>query len=164
MKKFRIKQNRGGTLVEVMVAALVLMVIFIGVLSYQYFCMLDARRTDVRVKASRLGLLLLEGWKTVEGSDTYDIVSDFDQPPLTDFSNPGSLDDVPGLPNVLQGRSFRIDIDGIKYFVKLSYDDSTAPRTLNTAVAWNRDYGAETLDFNSRRLIRLTKYANFPIP
>jgi type II secretory pathway pseudopilin PulG len=164
MKKFQIKQNRGGTLVEVMVAVLVLMVILIGVLSYLYFTAMDARRTDVRVTASRLGLLLLEGWKTVEGADTYDVVSDFAQPPLTDFSNPGSLDDVPGLANLLQGRSFRVDVDGTKYFVKLSYDDAAAPRTLNAAIAWNRDYGAETLDFHSRRLISLTKYANFPIP
>ena len=70
MRKLWIKQNRGGTLVEVMMGVLVLMVVLIGVLNYQYFCALDARKSDVRVKASRLGLLLLEGWKAVEGADT----------------------------------------------------------------------------------------------
>ena len=164
MIKFQTRQNRGGTLVEVMVAAVVLMIIFIGVLSYLYFCAINARRADVQVKAGRLGLLLLEGWKAVEGDTDYEVVSKFDELPLGDFGNPGTLPDVPALPNLLQGRSHRIDIDGVKYFVKLSYDDTAAPRTLNAAVAWNRDYSAETLNFHSSRLISLTKYANFPIP
>lgn len=151
-------------MVEVMVATLVLMVIFIGVLSYLYFCAMHARIADVQVRAGRLGLLLLEGWKTVEGDANYDVVSNFDKLPLGDFDNPGTLPDIPALPNLLQGRSYRINIDGVNYFVKLSYDDTSAPRTLNAAVAWNRSYDAETLDFNSSRLVSLTKYANFPIP
>lgn len=164
MMRFRTRNNRGATLIEVMVAALVLMIIFIGVLSYLYFCAMNARRADVQVRAGRLGLLLLEGWKTVEGNANYDVVSNFDELPLGDFDNPGTLPDIPALPNLLQGRSYRINIDGVNYFVKLSYDDTSAPRTLNAAVAWNRSYDAETLDFNSSRLVSLTKYANFPIP
>jgi hypothetical protein len=109
-------------------------------------------------------LLLLESWKSVEGNTDYDVVSRFDELPLDDFDDPGTLPDIPALPNLLQGRSYRIHIDGVNYFVKLSYDDTTAPWTLNAAVAWNRSYDAETLDFSSRRLVTLTKYANFPIP
>ena len=164
MIRSRTKSFRGSTLVEVMTAALVLMVIFIGVLSYLYFCAINARRADVQTKAGRLGVLLLEGWKTAEGRLDYDVVSQFNRLPLDDFDNPGALPDVPALPNLLQGRCYRIDIDGVNYFVKLSYDDAVALRMLNAAVAWNRDYDAETLDFSSDRLVSLTKYADVSIP
>jgi len=60
--KMKGKRNRGLTLVEVMAALVVALVIAIGMMSYQYAGAQHARKTDVRVTASRLGLLFLENW------------------------------------------------------------------------------------------------------
>ena len=150
------------TLIEVMAAVLVVMVIVIGVMNFQFYCALDARKADVRVTAARLGQLLLEAWKTVEGDVLlYDPAADFGEPPLDDFSVVAD----PGLPGLATSfRIYRIKINGTNYFVKLSYEDATAPRTLSAAIAWSRQWSSDTLDFEPRRLVRLTKYANYPPP
>ncbi len=157
------KPNKGVTLIEVMVASLAVFVILVGVMNFQYYCALDAHMADVRATAANLGQLLLEGWNAVEGDVLlYDPATEFDEPPLDNFvtvADPG----LPGLANVF--RVYRINLDGIVYFVKLSYADNgiVTPirRTLNVSIAWSRDWGSTTLDFEARRLVRLTKYADY---
>jgi hypothetical protein len=58
-----------------MVASLAVFVVVVGAMNFQYYCAMDARKADVRATAGRLGLLLLEAWKTVEGDADYDPVS-----------------------------------------------------------------------------------------
>jgi hypothetical protein len=153
-----------------MAATLVVMVILIGVMNFQYYCALAAHKADVRACATRLGLLLLEGWKTQLGDVlTYDPRADFSfifSP--AEFS--AAISPIPGNPPILGGgtafRYYTIMVDGVRYFVKLSYedDDPAAPRrlrTLNVAVAWSRDFGSATLEYDRRREVRLTKYANW---
>ncbi len=152
------RRNAGVTLIEVMVAALTVTVIVVGVMQYQYHCALDAHKADVQATGARLALLIMEGWKTVLGDVTYDPLDDFDLILVGEFTSipdPG----IPGLPTFF--RAYRIDVDGVKYFVKLSYDDTSPPRNLNVAVAWSRDFGSDTLDFAARRLVSLTKYATY---
>lgn len=165
MGSSRKQLKRGLTLVEVMVAAAAVLVIVVGAMNFQYYCALDARKADVRATASRLGLLLLEGWNTQGGIETYNPIADFGQPPLNDFGlggNPG----IPGLANMLGDECYRIKVNGAYYFVKLSYQDIADDlRMLNASVAWSRNFGSDTLDFHSRRLVSLTKYAYYtPAP
>lgn len=153
------KRNRGVTLIEVMVATLAVTVIVIGVMQYQYHCALDAHKADVQATGARLGLLVMEGWKVVVGDVvTYDPLNDFNLILVKEFvpiPDPG----IPGLPVFF--RAYRIDVDGVKYFVKLSYNDASPPRTLNVSVAWSRDFGSSTLDFTPTQLVSLTKYATY---
>lgn len=154
------KQHRGVTLVEVMVAALATTVIVVGVMQYQYHCALDAHQADVQATGARLALLMMEGWKVVAGDVlTYDPLNDFDLILVNDFISIGDPFVDHGLPTFFY--AYKIDVDGVKYFVKLSYDDTSAPRTLNVAVAWSRDFGSDTLEFSLTRLVSLTKYATY---
>ena len=164
------KRNRGVTLVEVMIAAIAVLAILIGVMSYQYCCALDVRKADVRATAGRLGLLLLDAWKAREGDVlTYDPELD-----LSLFLPDGNQfllidpppQDPPGLTNPF--RYYSIEVNGAKYFVKLSYADNRPEppigRMLNASVAWSRNFGSDTLAFDAQRLIKLTNYASYSLP
>ena len=156
---------KGLTLIEVMVTMLVALIIAVGVMGYMYATALQAHLADVRATAARLGLLLLEGWKTQGGNIlTYDPKNDFldnTSIPFNEFveisTNPA---DPPGLANTYT--CFRIKIDYIQYFVKMSYQDSAnGQRELNVAVAWDRKSGDNTLDYSQSRLISQTKFATY---
>ncbi len=165
------KFNKGLTLVEVMVTILVALVIVTGVMMYMYSSALNAHEADVRAIASRLNLLLLEGWKTKLGeTNPYDPALDFfdSSNPAIPFEEITAIDpapaDPPGLDNATNTfRYYRIKIDGVKYFVKMTYaDSSTGQRTLNVAVAWNRNYQTDSLDdYHSSRMVSMTKFASY---
>ena len=71
--KMALKQNRRGvTLIEIMVAIVVIVVGVLGAMMYRYHSALDARKADVHVGAGRVALLILEGWKGAAGDPTYD--------------------------------------------------------------------------------------------
>jgi hypothetical protein len=154
-----------------MVAALVALVIVIGTMGYHYHCALDARKADVRVSGARLGLLLLDAWKTMLGDVAiYDTKADFGPTLPIAFTEFTRIDpppgDPPGLLNSFQ--YYRIEVNGAKYFVKLSYDDQDFPerpgeplRLLNVRVAWNRDdFPATTLGTNYQS-VSFSKFAYY---
>jgi len=155
----RKKQNRGVTLIEVMVASLAVFVIFIGVMNFQYYCAVAARKADVRATAARLGLLLLEDWKTAGGDADYVPVSVFGPAGLDILDIEDSTIGPVGLNNVIIAGSSMITIGNTEYCVTLSYDDGIndpqGPQMLNVTIA-NRSISGE-LD----RPISITTYANY---
>ena len=167
MTRSRKHSDKGLTIVEVMVALLVSLVIVIGFMVYVYTCALNAHIADVRATASRLCLLLLEGWKTQAGDILlYDPQVDFDNNTLIPFTEFAPLSPAPanppGLTNVFN--CYRIKIDGIQYFVKMSYQDSAnGQKELNVAVAWDRNSRDNILDYEPFRLISQTKYATYVV-
>jgi hypothetical protein len=169
MKRVRKQLNKGVTLIEVMVASLAVFVILVGVMNFQYYCALDARMADVRATAARLGQVLLEGWNAVQGEAVlYDPAMQFGSAPLNDLTPIGD----PGIPRLINVfKTYMIGINGVKYFVTLSYEDQDiAPatprrlRTLNVAIAWSRDFGSDTLTYGPTRLVRLTKQTSYIPP
>lgn len=155
----RKKQNRGVTLVEVMVASLAAFVIFIGVMNFQYYCAAAARKADIRATAARLGLLLLEDWKTEGGSADYDPVSVFG-PAGLDILDIGESDIAGpvGLDNEIIAGPCMITFGNTEYCVTLSYEDGVIdpiPQMLNVSVA-NRSISGE-LD----KPISITTYENY---
>ena len=167
MVRSRKIRDKGLTLIEVMVTLLVALVIAIGVMSYIYATAFNAHLADVRATAARLGLLLLEGWKTQAGDILlYDPQVDFDINTLIPFNEFVSVSpvpaDPPGLANVF--KYYRIKIDYIQYFVKMSYQNSAnGQQELNVAVAWDRSSGNNTLDYAPSRLISQTKFATYVV-
>lgn len=72
MKKTSRKNRWGLTLIEIMVAIVVIIVGVLGAVMYRYSSALHARRADVHAGAGRVALLILEGWKGAAGNPAYD--------------------------------------------------------------------------------------------
>lgn len=164
MERVRKNRNSGFTLIEVMISLVVIMIIGIGVASYMYACVWNAKRADVRITATRVGQLLLETWK-ITGS--YDVsgnwswnVDDFDPTdPFFNLTLPDNFEpitvDLGGVGNDLG--DYGIQIDGVVYFATLLFDNNQ-PAMLNARVAWNKNYSSATLE-SDFMYVDVTSYA-----
>ena len=181
------KRNKGLTLVEVMAALVIALVIAIGMMSYQYACAMNARKADMRSTASRLGLLLLDSWKSAKHSYPFnpldykpdDIIlgCGFGLEPLIYYADLGAggiaaLDGVP--PTGITFNCYRIFVNGTWFWVKLTYEDlwpdGGAPplilpaRLLSAVVAWSDDVTSDSeLNYDPIRCVLLSKYAKVAI-
>ena len=175
-EKMTRKLNKGVTLVEVMAALVIALVIAIGVMSYQYACMQHARKTDIRVTGSRIGLLFLERWVADGGiydDEDYDLLERLglsdDEPPFPEGNLINDIDvDLPGLPNSF--KSYGIFTNGTWFWVKLTYIEEGMPpmviRELGVSIAWSLDFAADELVYDPQRLVRFSKSVryNYPTP
>jgi len=165
MDLIRKNRSRGLTLIEVMVALALVIVAVLGAMSFRFFCALDARKADVHVNASRLGLLLLEGWRGAGGETTFD--------PAILEDTAGDLDITPGqgvdpLAGMTQLGKYQVKLrktEGfdVYYYVTLSYkDDFPIPnlRTLNAIVFWPKQYPDGGYGAGEGRSISMSTYAN----
>ncbi|UCE98913.1 MAG: prepilin-type N-terminal cleavage/methylation domain-containing protein [Planctomycetota bacterium] len=132
----RLKSAGGFTLVEVMTAIVILSVAVIGASGYRYYAALDARKAAMHTTASRIGLLLSESWRGVNGIDTYDPVAQFaselaiNENP--DFSEYGYKDE-----NFTLLGNYKVSMNDTNYCAILSWRDiTTGLRALNIVVVW----------------------------
>lgn len=156
------KNRSGFTLIEIMVAIIVIVVGVLGAMMYRYHTAINARKADVKIASARIGLMLLEGWNGMGGNlysdpnNTYDPVGQFSSTELTirAGTGPGGLTDEFG--------SYRIEAKGVRvnYFATLSSQDVTdQPRVLNVHIAWSHNYGADSLP-GEYRSTKLTTYVD----
>jgi hypothetical protein len=66
------KFSSGLTLIEAVVAMVLLAIVVLGALGYQYYAALHARIARAQIVATRTAQLLLEDWKSTGGSTEYD--------------------------------------------------------------------------------------------
>jgi len=174
--KMKGKRNRGLTLVEVMAALVVALVIAIGMMSYQYAGAQHARKTDVRVTASRLGLLFLENWVASGGMSDLSIYNPeyrlgLGTAPLDYYSDLGE-EGLPGTPPWgTTFRTYRIFTNGTYFWIEMAYNDEPLPpdsiypmRELGVRVAWSLDFGSVSLEFDPQRLVHFSKYIVYVPP
>ena len=116
----RHKFAAADTLVEIMVAMLVLAIAAIGALGYQYHATGHARIGRAQITATRTAQLLLEDWMSTGGSEEYD--------PSTlglGFSSPLSIPDQwsqeQGSP--LNDGVYGITVDNLPMLAMLSWED-----------------------------------------
>ena len=67
----RSKSTAAFTIVEIMEAMVILLIAMIGASGYRYYAALDARKAAMQATAARIGLLLCESWRGVEGTETF---------------------------------------------------------------------------------------------
>ena len=152
-----------------MAALVIALVIAIGVMSYQYAGAMNARKADVRVTGSRIGLLFLENWAAMGGiADVgiYDPAArlDLGTYPLHNYDDLGA-GGLPGAPptNGTPFKLFRIFTNGTYFWVELAYLDENPQgevypiRELGVRIAWSLDFQSETLEYDPQRLIRFSK-------
>jgi prepilin-type N-terminal cleavage/methylation domain-containing protein len=170
MKKESLQYKNGLTLIEVMISMVVILIVAMGAVSYMYASMKHAREADVRITATRLGQLCLDGWKITGEiiNKVWDVAAfdptndEFDSnllPAASDITTTSS--GIPGVGTEL-GR-YTITVDGAKYYITLSYLDEYSANTkklyrLNACVAWNRNYSSSALESNPRN-VWLTSYS-----
>ena len=159
------KFSAGVTLVEAMVAAVLLAVAVLGASGYRYYAALDTRKAGMHRTAAAIALLLCENWR----GRGYDHTADFDpvahlNPPL-EISVSGVGPDAAGFtlltpPNSTFKGKCQIVVEGVTYWVTLSWqqDDVATPglRALNVVVGWKQAGSAITFD----KLFKLTTYVS----
>lgn len=132
----RLKSKKAFTIVEMMVAIVILAVAVIGASGYRYYAAIDARRGAMKVTAARIALLLCENWRGVKGDTAYD--------PVTYFASELTISAQPGFDDsgfkdadfALLG-SYLVVADNVNYYAILSWKDvDTDLRGLNIVVAW----------------------------
>jgi prepilin-type N-terminal cleavage/methylation domain-containing protein len=64
--------SRGVTLIELVVVLLILTIVSVGAVNYQYFGTRMAHRADAEITAARTARLLLDNWKKKGGDENFD--------------------------------------------------------------------------------------------
>jgi len=155
----QLKCGRGFTLVEVMVATVVLLVAVLGASLFRYQAVFGVRKADLRTTAARTALMLCESWRGTNEPNSFDpmqLASGDANCVLAIESSYVSLE-VPSGFTVLG--IYSIIINDVDYCAVLSWKDvSSGLRALNVIVGWNqRDTGTGDYMYPDK-LFKLTTY------
>lgn len=162
------KSKAGFTLVEIMIAVVILLVAVVGASGYRYYAALDARKARMHITAARIGLLLCESWRGLKGSETYDpvvhLVSDLKISESTTFSfsttDPVTSSAAADGFNLLGAYEIVSDDEGLTYYAILSWKDAgTDLKLLNVIIAWPHINPEGISASEAYKLFKLTTYA-----
>lgn len=144
----------GISLTETMNAVAILSITLIGVSGYRYCSSLDARKADAYIASARIGYLLSESWRGMQGYEAYDPVARLGAG-MTITASEGP--DAPGGYTVLG--SYKIVLNDITFYATLSWKDlSSGLRALNTSIVWaQRTHEQNGID-DSDKSFELTTY------
>ena len=144
----------GISLIETMNAIAILSITLIGVSGYRYCSTLDARKADAYIASARIGNLLSESWRGLQGSEAYDPVARLGAG-MTITAGEGP--DAPGGYTVLG--SYEIVLNDITFYATLSWKNlSDNLRALNTVLIWaQRTHEQNKLD-DADKSFELTTY------
>jgi prepilin-type N-terminal cleavage/methylation domain-containing protein len=145
----RIKDRRAMTLIEVMIAAALIVVAALGSMCYEYLCIDHVRYARAELTATRVGQLLIEDWKGEGGSDDY---------------NPEDLQMGFELPDHVLTNCVTV-VDGLPLHISMTESpvpggsDSVAGiklSELSVVVGWRKDFGSGGLKDDDPRVALVT--------
>ncbi len=144
----------GLSLIEVMVAISVLSIAVFGTASYRYYSTLDTQRAEMRLAATRLGLLFCESWRGDSGDVNYDPVTHLGgNLSITAMAGPSQ----PGGYTLIGG--YRVVLNDRNYYVTLAYNDINSDmRALHVIVSWAQENRNDSVLADSDKSIQLTSY------
>ncbi len=133
MKVFCAQRRRAGgiTLIEVVLATMMIAIAAVGTLSYEYHGVRQMQIARAHSAAVRIGYFLLEDWKANGGSSLY-AANAFG------VASPDNLD--MGF-SYIGGKTYKVTVDNIPMRVKLSrplINSTLIP--LTATVRWRRDF------------------------
>jgi len=148
------RYRSGISLVETMSAIVILSIAVIGATGYRYCSTLDARKADAYIASARIGHLLSESWRGLQGSETYDPTAHLGTG-LTITAGEGP--DAPGGYTVLG--SYEIVLNDTTFYTTLSWKDPNSDlRALNIVLIWAQmSQGQNEID-EADRSFELTTY------
>jgi len=148
------KYSDGFTLIECMIAIVVLLIAMGGVMAFRYYTVSCAERAESQLMAARSACLLSEAWRGQKADASFDPTQqDFESyfqiekmltPGLLGVAPSGSwsekLDGTAGL-TVLG--NYRIRVDDKEFLARLLYGADTVPnlRTIHILVVWSDHRG-----------------------
>ena len=132
----------------------ILSITLIGVSGYRYCSTLDARKADAYIASARIGYLLSESWRGMQGYEAYDPVTRLGAGlTITESEGP----DAPGGYTVLG--SYEIVLNDITFYATLSWKDLSGNlRALNTALIWAQRTHEENEIDDADKSFELTTY------
>jgi prepilin-type N-terminal cleavage/methylation domain-containing protein len=129
IKKLR-SRNRGITLIELVVTLLIISIVSVGAINYQYFGTRLAQRADAEITATRTARLILDNWKKKGGDENFDL-KDLDM----GFTRPD------------HETYYRITVNHLPLSVTLNWQDvevdanaGVGLRQLQVTIQWRQDY------------------------
>ena len=144
------------SLVNVMIAVVIVSVAAIGTSRLRYYAALDSRKAAMSIAAAHVAELFCESWRAVQGVETYD--------PVVSFASDLALEEystVAPLPNeggFTQLGAYKLVLNDNSYYATLSWKDiSVGLRALNVAVAW-ASQGRDNTD----SVLQTTAYTTTP--
>jgi len=145
----QLRKNSGFTLIETIIAAVCLVIIALGALSYQYHAAMHNHIARSQMIATRTAQLLLEDWKNNGGSAEYD---------------PASLE-LGFIAADEKDWGYFVIVDNLPMYINLSgsevvHDEEAGVtlRELIVRIAWKGDYTQEAPDADDP-YVMLTTYA-----
>jgi Tfp pilus assembly protein PilV len=134
-KKCGLRGNRNGfSLLDVIIASVVLIIAILGTASYRYHSALDERKAAMQNSAARAALLLCESWRGVKGDTTCNPTA-WNLSGVTISAGSG-----PAVPSGFTAlNSYAITTNNYSYTATLSYQNivgCTGLRALNVTLAW----------------------------
>ncbi|HUW20853.1 MAG TPA: prepilin-type N-terminal cleavage/methylation domain-containing protein [Sedimentisphaerales bacterium] len=166
----RPKCQAGLTLVEIMIATVVLVIVVLGTSAFRYNAALGAREADLRMTAARIAVLLCESWQATSDPNLFEPVANLSSDlAITRIFRSGEIDAAaiggPEDPAFILFGGYKILIDRVDYYAILSYSYiSTGLRALNVTVLWPGGHQAYVGKVNSMpnrntyKSFRLTTY------
>lgn len=151
------KNNKGVSIVELMIAVAVISVAVFGGVSYRLSAALSYKKAIYNNIAARVALTLCESWSGTIGSTAYDPVAHLNSDDMSVSSDSG-----PATPSGFSSiGAYMVIVDETPCYANLSYKDiDSSLRALNVTVAWaQRDKQTSTLGDMDKRY-ELTTYVN----
>jgi hypothetical protein len=144
----------GITLVETMNAVAILSITLIGVSGYRYCSTLDTRKADAYIASARIGYLLSESWRGMQGYEAYDPVARLGAGmTITASEGPAAPEGYTVL------GSYKIVLNDITFYSTLSWKDlSSNLRALNTILVWAQRTHEQNGLNDSDKSFELTTY------
>lgn len=136
MKKSNRSSDRGGfTLLELVIASLILGIVAVGTTGYQYHARRMALRANAEMTAARTARMVLDNWKKTGGDEHFDPVS-----LQMGFTKNAKTDD------------YLITVDGLQMLVTLNFNDVEEDamamitlRQIECVVQWRGDFRPDTV-------------------
>ncbi len=145
---------RGLSIIETVIAIVIIGLAVLGTMTLRYQSTLDVRRAEVATAASRVALTLTETWRGLQGSATFNPVV------LLSEELPMQLGDGPAEPNGFTPLGdYVVDLANVNYYTTLSYKDvNSSLRALNVTVTWQQGGTAGAVLDDSDKTFGLTTY------
>ena len=149
------KGRIGFTLIECMIAIVVMMIVMVAIMTFRYYTVICAERAENQLMAARSAYLLSEAWRGQKGDLLFDPTEqDFDsdfqievltEPSFAVMDTAGSYSGILQNPIMLKMLgSYRVQIDGKEFTANLLYGDVAGVqnlRSLHVLIDWQDHRG-----------------------